>query len=268
MLAVFAFPAAFSNLGHGQNAFLSTGLFGAGGLLLARRPFLAGLCFGALIFKPHLGLLIPIALLAARQWGAIAGAAVSALGLIAASVLVLGVDAWRGFIAVSPLARATLEQDLVGPAKMVSVFAAVRLWHGDVALAYAAQGAVALAAALGVVLVFRRRADPVAATAALIAATLLASPFLLDYDLMLGAVPMAWLFSQGLKAGFRPWEKASLSLAFILPLIARLAAADLMLPLAPPVLAGLYLLILRRTLPAPAKASAATHDLGQGAARG
>jgi alpha-1,2-mannosyltransferase len=246
MLAALAFPATFSNLGHGQNAFLTTALFGGGGLLLAARPFLAGLCFGALIFKPHLGLLIPVALLAGRQWKAIAGAVVSAAALIGLSLLAFGVPAWTGFLADSPLARAALEQELVGSAKMQSVFAAVRLWHGPLAVAYAAQALVALGVAAAVAVVFHRRRNDQGAMAALMAATLLASPFLLDYDLMLMAPPLAWLFAQGARDGFRPWEKLGLLAAFLLPLVSRILATDLHLPIAPAVLAVLFLLIWRR----------------------
>src|SRR5258708_19295063 len=142
MLPVLAFPATFSNLGHGQNAFLTTALCGGGGLLLAPRPFLAGACFGALIFKPHLGVLIPVALLAGRQWKAIAGAVASAAALVALSLLAFGWKTWAGFLAASKLARAALEQELVGSAKMQSAFAAVRLWHGPVPAAYPLQAPV------------------------------------------------------------------------------------------------------------------------------
>lgn len=246
IVAALAFPAVFSNLGHGQNAFLTTALFGAGGLLLASRPFVAGACFGALIFKPHLGLLIPIALLAGRQWRAIAGAVASACALIAASALAFGRPAWAGFLGASGLARTALEQEMVGSAKMQSAFAAVRLWHGPVAAAYALQAVVALAAACAVAVVFHRRRNDRAAAAVLVAATLLASPFLLDYDLMLAAVPLAWLFAQGAERGFRPWEKIGLLAAYALPLFSRSVATFAHVPLGPPVLAGLFLLVLRR----------------------
>lgn len=266
MLAAFAFPATFSNLGHGQNAFLSTALFGAGGLMLASRPFVAGLCFGALVFKPHLGLLIPIALLAGGRWRAIAGAAVSAVGLAIICALMFGIDIWRGFLDVSPLARATLEHELVGSAKMVSVFAAIRLWHGPLWLAYGLQGLMALAVAAVVAQVFRRARNTPAAGAVLVAGAVLASPFLLDYDLMLGAVPMAWLLSQGLRTGFRPWEKSGLAAAFILPLIVRMTATYLLIPLGPIVMSGLFLLVLRRAWETPS--APRRPPLSQGAAGG
>ena len=65
MLAL-AFPATFINLFHGQNGFLNAALLGAALLALDRRPVVAGILFGLLSYKPHLGLLVPLALLAGR----------------------------------------------------------------------------------------------------------------------------------------------------------------------------------------------------------
>jgi hypothetical protein len=67
-MPIFAFPAVLSNVGHGQNGFLSAALFGAGALWLERRPILAGICLGALVYKPHLGVMIPVALLIFGRW--------------------------------------------------------------------------------------------------------------------------------------------------------------------------------------------------------
>ena len=78
-----AFPPVFINAAIGQNAFVTAALFAGGMLFLQRRPFAAGLLLGCLVIKPQLGLLLPVALLAARQWRAIAGAATSSLGLLA-----------------------------------------------------------------------------------------------------------------------------------------------------------------------------------------
>ena len=63
-----AFPAVFANAAHGQNGFLCAALLGGGLLIMDRRPRLAGLCFGAMAFKPHLALAIPFALIFARRW--------------------------------------------------------------------------------------------------------------------------------------------------------------------------------------------------------
>ena len=63
---------------------------------------------------------------------------------------------------------------------------------------------------------------------------------------MLAAVPLAWLFAQGVREGFRPWEKIGLLAAYALPLFSRSVATFAHVPLGPPVLAGLFLLVLRR----------------------
>lgn len=83
LLAMLTFPPVFINLGHGQNAFLSTALLGWGLFLLPSRPWLAGALLGLLIYKPHLGLLLPVALLASGNWRALLAAGLAALGFMA-----------------------------------------------------------------------------------------------------------------------------------------------------------------------------------------
>ena len=194
---LLAFPAFLVNLGHGQNGFHSAARIGGGALLLDRRPIAAGLLFGALVYKPQLALMVPVALIAARRWTTLAAAAVTAAALCAASYAIWGEAVWQGFLAASELARATLERHLVGDEKMQSAFAAVRLLHGPLPLAYAVQALVALAAAAALFHLQRREFRGPSETPALVAATLLASPFLLDYDLTLLAFPMPFWRARG-----------------------------------------------------------------------
>jgi hypothetical protein len=245
-LVVGAFPAVFENIGHGQNGFLSAGLMGAGALWLKTRPILAGVCFGAMVWKPHLAIAVPFALIAARRWSTFAAAAATALTLAALSAGVFGIESWRAFMADGALARATLEQGLVDPAKMQSIFAAVRLWGGPVLLAYGLQAIAALGAIAGLFWLQRRDFRGEGEGAALIAACLIVSPFLLDYDLTLLAFPLIWLLRRGVEKGFRPWEKTMLLAAFLLPVLSRSLAMGLKLPLAPLVLGAILLLVLRR----------------------
>jgi hypothetical protein len=247
-LPIFAFPAVLINIAHGQNGFLSMACLGGGILALEKRPVLAGALFGALAYKPHLALLVPIALIAARRWKAFAAAAATALGLVALSYLVLGAAAWQGFFAVSSLARATLEQGLVGAAKMQSSFAAVRLLGGGVPLAYGVQIAVAILAAVTLIVFEWKRPRAEASGPALAIACLLASPFLLDYDLTILAIPLAWLAREGVRTGFLPWEKLILLIGFCLPLISRLFALGLGVPIAPIVIAAVLATVIRRGL--------------------
>jgi hypothetical protein len=248
---LLAFPAFLVNAGHGQNGFLSAALIGAGALLLDRRPIVAGLLFGALVYKPQLALMIPLALIASRRWTTFAAAAVAAAALCAAAYFIWGEPVWRGFFDASPLARAALERHLVGDEKMQSVFAAARLLHGSLTLAYGAQGLTALAAAAALFWLQRRDFRGPGEAPALIAATLLASPFLLDYDLTLLAFPLAYLARQGLQRGFAPFEKSVLVLAYLLPLASRILAGGLGLPIAAPTIAATLYFVVRRRPPGP-----------------
>jgi hypothetical protein len=253
-LPMLAFPGLLLTVGHGQNAFLITALFGAAIVMWDRRPLLAGVCFGLLTVKPQLGLMIPVALIVSGRWRVIASACATAVGLALAALGVFGLATWRGWLAAAPLARRALEEDWVGSEKMQSAFAAVRLLHGGLGLAYGVQAAVGLAAAAILVQVMRRRAsaqlapDTLAQGAALATASLLASPFILDYDLMFLALPLAWLVREQSNGGALPWEKTAMFAAFLLPLVSRLVAGRLGIPLGPPIVFALLLVVARRAL--------------------
>ncbi len=252
VLPILAFPAVFTTIAHGQNALLSTALFGAGVNFLGARPGLAGLCFGALCYKPQLAALIPLGLAASGRWRALLAMAASAFALIALSFGQFGEPAWRAFLAEAPLARATLEQGLVEPEKMASLFAAIRLFGGSVALAYVLQAALAGAVVCALVASLRKCRDAPTQGALIAAAAPLATPFLLDYDLTLLALPLALLLSRALATGFLPYEKIILLAAYALPAFARPLGQMAGTPLAPVIVALLFAALARRALAEPA----------------
>ncbi len=243
-LTLMAFPAVLVNAGHGQNGFLTAALLGFGALHHKARPCLAGAAFGALVIKPQLGLLIPLFLVFTRNGRAFAAAGLAAGALCAVASLFFGLESWKAFFAASEMARAVLADNLVGYEKMQSVYAALRGLGMPASVAWCAQ-AIMLTLAVAS-LWYLRSAQPAAAGAAFACATLLATPFVLDYDLTLLAVPLVWLFAQGMRTGFMPWEKLVLALGYILPLVSRPLAGNLHLPLASLVIAALLAAILRR----------------------
>ncbi|MBV8778660.1 MAG: DUF2029 domain-containing protein, partial [Alphaproteobacteria bacterium] len=91
-------PAAALNVAQGQNAFLSAALVVAGLRLLPLRPALAGAVLGLLTIKPQFWLLVPVALVAARAWRALAWSAVAAVMLALTSAFVLGLEPWREWL--------------------------------------------------------------------------------------------------------------------------------------------------------------------------
>lgn len=222
LLAALAFPAVFVNIGHGHNGFLTAGLFAGGLLLLGARPVLAGICFGLLAYKPQFGLLLPLALLAGGHWRAILSAVFTTLVTAGATVAAWGVAPWSGFRDMMTFSRVELlEQGSTGFHKIQTMFAMVRLNGGSVEAAYVAQGLLLAALAAATVAVWRSAADWRLKAAQLLSGSLLATPYCLDYDMVVAGPAIALLAAFGLERGFRGWDKTILAFAWGAPLVSR-----------------------------------------------
>lgn len=223
LLAV-GFPAVFVNLGHGQNGFLSAALIALALVNLDKRPLVAGLCFGLLAYKPQLALMVPLVLIATWRWPVIAAAIVTVALLALATTLIAGVQVWPAFLKSTAFARTELlEGGGPGWEKVQTVFAWARLWGGTNAIAYALQGVATLAIAMALIWQGRGSARLAWKAAALAIATVAAAPFSIDYDMMVLAVAIAFLATDGLEHGFAPWMKTALAALWLVPLIARSA---------------------------------------------
>jgi hypothetical protein len=249
LLIATAFPAVFVNIGHGQNGFLTTALLGGALHLLARRPWIAGVLIGLLTYKPQFGVLIPIALVAGGHWRTIATATLTVMGLLALSYLTLGAGIWQAFANSTTFTQTVvLEAGGTGWEKIQSIFSAVRMWGGSVPLAYAAQFTLAVTLAATLAWLWRSDAAFELKAAALAVASLLATPYVLDYDLVVLGLAIAYLARLGITSGFRNFEISSLAAAWIVPLMSRGVAQVTAIPLGLLVLLLLYVLIIRRTL--------------------
>jgi hypothetical protein len=257
LIPVLAFPAVFWTLGLGQNSFLTAALFGAGTLWIDRRPILAGFCFGALCYKPHFALLVPVALLAGRHWRALGAALGSAAALCGLSLIAFGWQTWQGFVAAAAGSHATYASGRINLGGLITPFGGVLLAGGTPNAAYTAQAAATLGAGLLVAFVWRRgRTLPIRA-ATLAAATLVAVPVVLIYDLMLAAVAAAWLVRD--PAGLAGWERVALAGLFLLSMVPPSLAEAWHAPTGPVVTLSLLALITPRalgTLPSTSRASA------------
>jgi hypothetical protein len=247
LLLAMAFPGVFVNLTHGQNGFLAAGLIAMGLVLLDRKPLVAGICLGLLSFKPQLGILIPFALAAGGRWKSFAAAAVTVAVLMLASVVAFGMESWRGFFGAMTFSRqAILENDGVGYAKMISIFAAARLWHAPLLLAYGLQAIGGAAVIALVVQLWRSAADIRLKGAALCLGSLLVTPFALDYDLMLLAPALALVALHGRQQGFAPFLLSLATLLWAMPLLGRPLAGTTSILLAPLAILALLIVIAER----------------------
>ncbi len=203
LLAAAAFPATAYNVQLGQNGLLSAALFAGGLVLLERRPVLAGILFGALTYKPHLGLLVPFALLAGGHVRAILSAAVTAAALLLAAFLLLGPEPFTSFAASLDVTnRKLFVEGQVAIGKLQTVYGVLRqagLPHGT---AVALHGAVAAGVLILVFRLFRSRAASGPKNAALLAGALLATPYAFIYDFPLLAAASAFLVG-GMQEGNR-----------------------------------------------------------------
>lgn len=247
VLPFLAFPAAFLNAWIVQNGFLSAALLGAAVHFLARRPVLAGVCLGCLAYKPQLGFVVPLALAAAGQWRAFAAAGATVLCLAAVASAALGFEVWSAFLANTSESGRWLEAMPRNVAHATaSVFSAVLMAGGHAGWAYAAQGATAAVACALMVAALRRRPGGRAQGALMVAAIPLTTPYLFAYDLVILAVPLAWLLAEARRTGFLPWERAAFGALLAAPALAQAAVLALDVPLAPLVSAGVFAAVLRR----------------------
>jgi alpha-1,2-mannosyltransferase len=246
LIPILGFPAVITNVGHGQNAFLSTAIVGVGLFISDRRPIAAGVLLGCLCYKPQLAPMLAIVVLARRDWKMALGAALSIAAQAVTATLLFGPEIWISFESSLPLAKASLEQGIIGFGKMQSAFSAIRLLGGGNSLAYCVQAAVAVAAAILLWRIWRTEASLLLRAGATGAAMLLGTPFILDYDFVLLALPIAALTSEGLRTGFKPYEKSVLAAAWVLPWVARLAATHANIPLSPEIVLLLLVLIWKR----------------------
>ena len=232
VLVALAYPAVFVNLLHGQNGFINAALLGGALLLLDRRPIASGVLIGLLAYKPQFGVLIPLVLLATARWTVVAAASATVLAACTVTLAMFGTKVWVAFAASTTLTRhVVLEAGSIGWEKMQSIFSAVRMWGGGVDLAYMAQGALALGVAAGLIWLWRSEAAVDLKASALAVAALIATPYVVDYDLMILAVAIAFYVRHGLARGFHNFELSLLAFAWIAPLLSRQLAEATGIPL-------------------------------------
>jgi len=247
LLVAAAFPAVFVNVGHGQNGFLTAALLGGALHWLDRRPWLAGVLIGLLAYKPQFGVLIPIALLAGGRWRTIGAAAATVAALVAISFAMLGSGIWQAFAdSMNFTQTVVLEQGGTGWQKIQSVFAAVRSWGASVPVAYAVQGSLLAMLAASLAWLWRSEAAFELKAVALALGSLLATPYVLDYDLVVLAVAIAFFVRHGLRHGFRDFEISLLAAAWIVPLLSRSVAGVSYIPLGLLVELTFFAFVLRR----------------------
>jgi ABC-type multidrug transport system fused ATPase/permease subunit len=241
LLGLLLCPASAVNMAGGQNGFLSAALLGAGLLCLQRRQILAGLCIGVLSYKPQLGLLLPLLLIAGGYWRAFLTASGTVITLVLLSALIFGVDSWFLYLTKSGPYQAEIAQHWTGRFQFMSptYFMSGRLLTLPLPVAWAIQITASILASAGALWAFRQPVPHALKAAIAMVAVFLVSPYALTYDLTIVSAAILLAFSV-----FAPkwWEYAAFLVVWLLP--AFTLPADM--PIGPLLISILFLVLLRR----------------------
>ncbi len=246
-------PATGITLISGQTGYLSGALMIGALRLLPTRPALAGVLFGLLTYKPQLGVLVPVALVAMGSWRAIASAAVTFAVCVVVSGCVYGFPLW-GLWARSIAEYATRFHPVVG--YMPTIYANAIMLGAWRSVAWGLQLAVSIPVGIVVWRAFRN--GPYARAAALlVVGTYLATPHAFNYDMPMMTLALVWYFVDRLQSSDRVdlGEIVALLLAFTMPfLMLELKKVDMPMSWAP--LGLMFCLIAWPRKPTPEQAPA------------
>ncbi|MBI2256286.1 MAG: DUF2029 domain-containing protein [Proteobacteria bacterium] len=254
LLLLATSPAICMNIIAGQ-----TGALAAGCLMLAlaysaRRPIIAGIAVAVLTVKPQFGLIIPIEWLLRRRFLAIAIGVAATLALVGLSLAILGASAWQGFFDVTmPSMRTVMLSGQPAAAKVMQPnwASSLRL----LGLPY--RPAIALQTIFSLILIgwWLRLAWKMQSThpdegrirhALLLMASVLATPYIHNYDLVLVAPVVIWAWRDPAVLDLPPrWRRLLLILVWLLPWII-IPLHEVRIILGPILLTALTVLLMRQ----------------------
>jgi hypothetical protein len=253
-------PAVPTDIALGQNGAYTAALLIGGLMLMERKPralsgpvdsagpdkkgsnseIWAGVQFGLLIFKPQIGVLLPVTVLARRHWKVLAAAAITGVVVLLASLVVFGPGAWRGFFGPTLTTQGLMLRQGRGPFRwmMPSAYMAARVlkfsWP-DSAMIQAPFTLLAIIATWRVSV--RRDVSAAWKAAVVMTATFVATPQAFNYDL----IPVAAAALLLLRHDRRLWLSLPIViLTWTLP-VTMLALQEIKAPIAPLVLTALLL---------------------------
>jgi hypothetical protein len=246
-ILALAYPGFFHLIAWGQSSGLALACFTTAYLALrSQRFFLAGLALGCLVFKPQLGLASAFVILGGGEWMIALGALLAAIAQLSAGWLYYGTPVMRDYFYHLVHVRSMFSQLEPRPYQMHSLRSFWTMLVPWPHLAFALYVITAVAV-LGIALsLWKTRAPLNLGFAALLIATVLVSPHLTVYDLVILA-PAYLLLADWAVANRRPFSRnlgMLLYLAYALPLLGPLSIWT-HLQLSVPAMAGILWMTFR-----------------------
>ena len=261
-IALLVAPTTTIGMLSGQSGFLAASLMIGGLKLLSRWPALAGVLFGLLSYKLQLSFLLPVALLAAREWRALASAGTIVVALVVSSSLAFGPAIWLTFLHSLPAYERWFDSVSHGSRSCPTVMAALQSLGAPTNVARLAQSVALIGSVLLAWKIFRDGIQT-SLLPVIPALTVLGTPHAFDYDLPMLASAVVIFLSERL----RYYKALQSSEVFIVVLVAFFPAIMtwryIIAPIGPPVLAGfvfLTLFVSRRYMCGPRAARNVSHQ--------
>ena len=219
----------------GQTGLFTGALVGVALWAPERNPVAAGIAAGLLTVKPQLGLLIPVAYIAARCWRAIAVAATTAVLLGLASLANTGPAAWRASLAAVQGIAGKMSGAEFPAERFTTPFGLLQAVGVPIPLATFGQ----LVATVLLVAWVAWAWAPVKGAlrdvewrfAAVAAAIPLATPYAMYYELPMVLLALAVLGERAGRTGWLPGERWVLAALWALPFLPNVGAGGRGLPL-------------------------------------
>lgn len=221
-VAAVILPASMVNIWAGHYGFIIGALLLSGFTWLQHKPVRAGVMFGLMTIKPHLGVLVPLVLALRGEWRAFWAAALTTFALMFASVLVFGLGPWQHWIADTLGYQQSLIEQMdmkmfVYPRMMPTVWVSFRLIANE-QIAGICQVLFALVAIGHVAAAARAKVSNAWLAYIVATATFLVLPYAFNYDMTVISLAIAVIFGTHW-ATLQTWERLALCLAFAAPMI-------------------------------------------------
>ncbi len=213
-------PSTFVNFVAGQSGTLIAALLVAGLRLSGSRPIVSGTLFGLLTVKPQLGLVVPVVLIATRNWAAIASAAAVGGLVILSSGLIFGWDVWISYLNANFETTSSLLEAGSGNFQLMmpTAFMSVRILYDNLAFAYLVQAVVTMVSLIIVYRTWRSSRSLERKLGITLLGAIVSTPYAHNYDLSIASVAILLFFQNKLDERSR-FTGHIMMLVWFLPII-------------------------------------------------
>jgi hypothetical protein len=197
LAALVGAPILINNLMFGSIGLFMALLFVSALRLLPANQTAAGILIGLMTVKPQLGVLLPLVLALIGAWRAFVAAVLTALALVAISIVLYGIEPWRMYLTETASLQWSFLETMDGffALHMTTIYAGLWTLGVSAGAAMIIHWMTALAAAFAVIVVLRSAARWPLKGAVSALGSVMIMPYVLGSDLALPLAALVWTLS-------------------------------------------------------------------------